>query len=362
MFRLKKKELFFYAGRGLVLFLIIFPSQYLFAGKEGHLHGEQKTSFGPGDNYAHQMSVNLADYPDVMDISKRVFDLPAPLTRNSGNVKISLEAKEVISEIAEGVSYHYWTFNNTVPGPLLRVKQGDVVTLLLHNAKDNSHSHSIDLHAVTGPGGGSGVTEATPGETKTLVFGAKQPGLYIYHCASGNAATHIANGMYGLILVEPKGGLPKVDREFYVMQGELYTHGEMGDVGFQSFAPGKMLHEQPEYIVFNGRTGALTGRGALEVDVGDKVRIFIGNAGVAKILSFHIIGEIFDRVYLEASSSQPQLNVQTTLVPAGGASMVEFIVDYPGNYILVDHALTRIDRGAWGVLKVTGVKNKALFR
>ena len=324
--------------------------------------GATQTNFGPGDSYLHRMSVNTSDYKKIKDISKPVTDLPKPLQRNkSKKVVIILEATEVISNIANGISYHYWTFNNTVPGPFLRVRQGDTVELTLYNDESSSHSHLIDLHAVTGPGGGAAVTDVEPGETKELTFKATTPGLYVYHCAAGNAATHIANGMYGLILVEPTQGLSKVDHEFYVMQGELYTHGRMGKKGFQAFDSRKMIDERPEYIVFNGRTGALVEKGQLTAKVGDKIRIFVGNAGVSKISSFHIIGEIFDRVYPEAALSDPIKNVQTTLVPAGGASMVEFQVDYPGNYVLVDHALTRIDRGAWGILNVTGKKDATLY-
>ncbi|NOQ65192.1 MAG: nitrite reductase, copper-containing [Methyloprofundus sp.] len=325
-------------------------------------HNKQRVNFGPGDHYKHRMAVNPSDYKKVADISHSAADLPKPLNRSRAEkVVINLNASEVISDIAAGISYHYWTFNNTVPGPFLRVREGDTVELNLHNEANSSHDHAIDLHAVTGPGGGLAVTKVEPGETKTLSFKAKTAGLYVYHCANGNAATHIANGMYGLILVEPKQGLAKVDHEFYVMQGELYTHGKLGKKGFQAFDSKKMLDERPEYIIFNGRTGALVGDGELKAKVGDKIRLFIGNAGVSKISSFHIIGEIFDRVYPEASLSSPLRNVQTTLVPAGGASIVEFQVDYPGDYVLVDHALTRVDRGAWGILKVTGKKNKALY-
>jgi len=334
--------------------------------KKEHSSGKHSAmkmaNFGPGDHYQHAMNIHPADFKKVKDISKRASDIPAPLNRSrSKTVKINLEANEVISEIAPGISYHYWTFNNTVPGPFLRVRKGDAVELTLHNDKTSSHAHAIDLHAVTGPGGGKAVTEVDPGETKTLSFKATTPGLYIYHCAAGNPATHIANGMYGMILVEPKKGLSKVDHEFYVMQGELYTQGRIGTKGFQKFASAKMIDERPEYIIFNGRTGALTGAGQLNTKVGDKVRIFIGNAGVAKTSSFHIIGEIFDRIYPEAALNNSHRNVQTTLVPAGGASMVEFKVDYPGNYVLVDHALARTDRGAWGLLNVTGQKNDALY-
>jgi nitrite reductase (NO-forming) len=322
-----------------------------------------RPNFGPGDHYLHQMSVNLSDYRHLSDIRHKAEDIPHALFhRRPKTHHIKLNATEVIAPIAKEIPYHYWTFNNTVPGPMLRVIQGDKIELTLHNDSSSSHSHSIDLHAVTGPGGGAQITEVDPGETRTMLFTAKQPGLYIYHCASGNAPTHIANGMYGLILVEPKGGLPKVDKEFYIVQGEIYTHGEIGKKGFQAFSAKKMINEKPEYIVFNGRPGALTGTGTLTAKVGEKVRLFIGNAGVSKISSFHIIGEIFDKVYPEASTGTPLANVQTTLVPAGGASIIELTLDYPGNYALVDHALTRVDRGAWGILSVTGHKDDDLYQ
>ncbi len=348
----------------LITYSMALPIQASESSKHNSLRHSEKqiTHFGPGDNYLHSMKVKPADYKKIKDISKSPSDLPKPLNRNqSKKVVINLEVTEVISNIAEGISYHYWTFNETVPGPFLRVRQGDSVELNLHNDKNSSHSHSIDLHAVTGPGGGAAVTKVEAGETKTLRFKASTAGLYVYHCSSGNAATHIANGLYGLILVEPPQGLSKVDHEYYVMQGELYTQGRIGKKGFQKFNSQKMIDERPEYIIFNGKTGALVKEGQLNAKVGDKIRIFVGNAGVAKVLSFHIIGEIFDKVFPEAAISNPLKNVQTTLVPAGGASMVEFKVDYPGNYVLVDHALTRIDRGAWGILNVTGPKNNSLY-
>jgi len=330
--------------------------------RSGKHSSKQMTNFGPGDHYQHEMSINISEYKKIKDISRQASDLPKPLNRNqTKTVKIQLEAVEVISKIGPNILYHYWTFNETVPGPFLRVREGDTVELSLHNDQSSSHSHAIDLHAVTGPGGGKAVTEVKPGETKTLTFKATTAGLFIYHCAAGNPATHIANGMYGMILVEPKQGLAKVDHEYYIMQGELYTHGRLGKKGYQKFNSRKMIDERPEYIVFNGRTGALAGDGQLNAKVGDKIRLFVGNAGVAKISSFHVIGEIFDKVYPEAAISNPHKNVQTTLVPAGGATMVEFKVDYPGNYVLVDHALTRVDRGAWGILNVTGQKNDALY-
>jgi nitrite reductase (NO-forming) len=277
-----------------------------------------------------------------------------------GEAEINIIAKEVIAEMADGVTFNYWTFDGTVPGPFLKVKEGDIVNLTLTNDKTSLHHHSIDLHAVTGPGGGAAATIVEPGQSKTIKFKALNPGIFIYHCAHPNVANHMAHGMYGLILVEPKKKMPTVDKEFYIVQGEFYSSGSLGRKGLQIFDAEAMLDGKPQYIVFNGRTGAVTKN--MEAKVGDTVRIYVGNGGVNLISNFHVIGEIFDKVYREGDLiSEPAKSVQTTLVPAGGAVAVEFKVDYPGNYILVDHALSRLDRGAWGVLKVTGEVDPKIF-
>jgi nitrite reductase (NO-forming) len=304
---------------------------------------------------------NFKNFEKVKDIARDPNNIPTPLNRNySTTVKIELTAKEVISEIAPGVYQNYWTFDSQVPGPFLRVREGDTVELTLHNDPTSLHAHSIDLHAVTGPGGGAVSTMVEPGESKTFTFKALHPGIFVYHCAHANVAVHMSHGMYGMILVEPKQGLEKVDHEYYVMQGELYTTGALGKKGLQIFDTEAEMAGNPQYIVFNGRTGALTQN--MTAKTGEKIRIFFGNGGVNLISSFHLIGEIFDKVYREGDlKSSPAQSVQTTLVPAGGATMVELKLDVPGNYILVDHALSRMDRGAWGILKVTGEKNTDIF-
>lgn len=298
----------------------------------------------------------------VKDIAYDPNDVPPPISRKEPiTIDIKMTAKEVIGEMAPGVLFNYWTFDGTVPGPFLRVREGDTVNLTLTNDSTSLHHHSIDLHAVTGPGGGATVTNVVPGESKTLTFKALNPGLYVYHCAYPNVATHMTHGMYGLILVEPEEGLPAVDKEFYIMQGEFYSKGGLGNKGIQLFDAYGMLNGKPEYIVFNGRTGGTVGN--MKAKVGEKVRLFVGNGGVNLISSFHVIGEIFDRVYPEAAiGSEPYTNVQTTLVPAGGASIVEFGLEVPGKNILVDHALSRLDRGAWGTLDVAGPENPDVFR
>lgn len=297
----------------------------------------------------------------VSDIARNPSDIPPPIQRTeAATVAIDLVAKEVISQIAPGVYFNYWTFDGTVPGPFLRVREGDTVVLTLRNDKTSLHHHSIDLHAVTGPGGGAAATMVAPGESKTITFKAAHPGLFVYHCAYTNVANHMAHGMYGLILVEPKQGMPAVDKELYVMQGELYTAGGLGRQGLQIDDTQAMLDGKPQYIVFNGRTGALTEN--LHGMVGERVRMYVGNGGVNLISSFHLIGEVFDRVFREGDLlSTPARSVQTTLIPAGGATVVDFELNVAGNYVFVDHALSRMDRGAWGVIKVSGDSQPGYF-
>jgi len=288
--------------------------------------------------------------------------VPSAITRNeAATVVVNLETVEKQGRLADGVEYEFWTFNGTVPGPMIRVREGDTVELTLKNSSTSMHAHNIDLHAVTGPGGGAASTNVTPGQEATFQFKALNPGLYIYHCATTPVPDHIANGMYGLILVEPKGGLPKVDREFYVVQGDFYTQGGSGEQGLQAYSRAKRLAEEPGYVVFNGSVGALTGDNALKARVEETVRIYFGVGGPNLISSFHVIGEIFDTVYPEAAS-EPVHNVQTTLVPPGGATIVEFKLEVPGNYILVDHAISRIEKGAVGILVVEGAEAPEIYQ
>ena len=249
-----------------------------------------------------------------------------PITRTEpAYVKFDLETTKVTAQMADGVAYEYWTFNNTVPGPMLRVREGDTVEIDLSNAADAGMSHSIDLHAVNGPGGGASVMQIPAGENGSFKFEALTPGVYVYHCATPMVAEHIASGMYGLIVVEPKAGLPRVDQEFYLMEGDFYLQGQRGDEGLRAFDLNKMLDERPDYVLFNGGVGSLTGTNAFTASVGQSVRIFFGVGGPNLTSSFHVIGTIFDRVYPEGSlTSPPETNVQTTNVSAGGATMVEF--------------------------------------
>jgi len=306
----------------------------------------------------------VAQAEAATSIVKNPTDLPGTVgDRNAQTVDLELTAQELEGQLTDGTTFTYWTFNGTVPGPFVRVRVGDTVNVTLANAEDSMMNHSVDFHAVTGPGGGAVATQTAPGDETSFTFQAMKPGLYVYHCATPMVAQHIANGMYGLILVEPEGGLPEVDKEFYVMQGEIYPVQDHGQSGKLSFSVDKMLDESPEYFVFNGAVGALTKQAPMRAEVGDTVRIFFGVGGPNRPSSFHVIGEIFDRVYDEASlTSEPKADVQTTLVPAGGATMVEFTLDVPGEYILVDHALSRMERGLVGHLHAEGEPQPRIFQ
>lgn len=313
--------------------------------------------------HAHTV-VRHAKSDGVASIVRDPIDLPPPIgARGPQRVKVDLETTEIIGQLADGATYRYWTFNNKVPGPFVRVRVGDTVEVRLKNHDDSAMMHNVDFHAVTGPGGGAKATDAGAGETRSFEFTATNPGLYVYHCAVPMAAQHVANGMYGLILVEPAGGLPKVDREFYVMQGEIYTEQRFGSQGLLTESHEKLMNERPEYFVFNGAAGALAKDKPLKARVGETIRIYFGVGGPNYTSSFHVIGEIFDRVYnLGSLTSRPLNDVQTVTVPPGGAAVVDFKVEVPGKYMLVDHALARVERGLVGILEVTGPDNPDIFK
>jgi nitrite reductase (NO-forming) len=302
-------------------------------------------------------------FPEVTAILTHAPKAAPPTNRKKpARVKVDLETKEVTMRLADGVEYNFWTFGGSVPGPMIRIRVGDFVEFNLHNHPTSKMPHNIDLHAVTGQGGGAEGSMTVPGHSSKFSFRALNPGLYIYHCATAPVGMHIANGMYGLIYIEPEKPLSPVDKEFYFVQSDFYTKGKFGEKGLQPFDMDKAIKEQPEYIVFNGAAGSMTGDNVLKASVGEKVRIFFGVGGPNIASNFHIIGEIFDRVYPEGGTKLFQENVQTTIVPPGGSAIVEFKIDIPSTYLLVDHAIFRtFNKGALGMLKVDGSKDPMIY-
>jgi len=306
--------------------------------------------------------VDIAELP-VVDAKLGYAPSAAPPIRRDypALVDVELISTEETREIADGVDYTFWTFNGSVPGPMIRVRQGDAVRLNFKNSHESAMPHNIDLHAVTGTGGGAEATLTMPGHETGVTFRALNAGVYIYHCATAPVGMHIGNGMYGLIVVEPQEGLPAVDREYYVVQGDFYTPGDFGEKGHQPFDMQRAIAEDPSYVLFNGRAGAIAGENALHAEVGETIRLFVGNGGPNLVSSFHVIGEIFDRVYVEGGSMINE-NVQTTLVPAGGSAMVEFSAEVPSTLNLVDHSIFRtFNKGALGQIVVTGAEDPEIY-
>jgi nitrite reductase (NO-forming) len=300
--------------------------------------------------------------PDI----KAVLTTPPMVPPATGRTKparviVELDVVEKEMPISEGVTYTFWTFGGTVPGSFIRIRQGDTVVFHLRNMPDSKMPHNIDLHGVTGPGGGAASSFTAPGHVSRFTFKALNAGLYVYHCATAPVGMHVANGMYGLILVEPPEGMPKVDKEYYVMQGDFYTAGNYREKGHQAFDMQKGIDENPTYVLFNGSEGALTGDKALQAKVGETVRLYVGNGGPNLVSSFHVIGEIFDKVWFEGGT-RFQENVQTTLIPAGGAAIMDFHLEVPGSYVLVDHSIFRaFNKGALAILKAEGPENKEIY-
>jgi nitrite reductase (NO-forming) len=312
--------------------------------------GSLKGDFGPPQG--EPINAVLTDPPMV----------PPPTGRHApAKVIVELDVVEKEMPISEGVTYTFWTFGGTVPGKFIRVRQGDTVVFHLRNMPDSKMPHNIDLHGVTGPGGGAASSFTAPGHVSRFTFKALNAGLFVYHCATAPVGMHIANGMYGLILIEPPEGLPPVDHEYYVMQSDFYTTGKYREKGHQPFDMQKAIDENPTYVLFNGREGALTGDNALKAKVGETVRLYVGNGGPNLVSSFHVIGEIFDKVWLEGGT-RFQENVQTTLIPSGGAAIMQFHLEVPGSYVMVDHSIFRaFNKGAIAILKADGPENKAIY-
>ncbi|WP_073096789.1 copper-containing nitrite reductase [Cyclobacterium lianum] len=349
-------EIKIYSKNGLKYLFILLMGSILLSCNGGKLEHQNYFS-SSADKYA-----NIKIFGEEQAVLTSPPLVPPPVgNRPAKKLYMEMEIIEKEAEMADGVSYLYWTFGGTVPGSFVRTRVGDLVEFKIKNHPDNKLPHNIDLHAVTGQGGGAEASFVAPGQEKTFSFKVINPGLYVYHCATAPVGMHIANGMYGLILVEPEGGLPPVDKEFYVMQGDFYTDGKFGQPGLQPFNMQKAIDENPDYVVFNGSVNGLNGENALAANTGESIRIFFGNGGPNLASSFHVIGEIFDKVYVEGGS-QINANVQTTLVPAGGAAILEFVADVPSNLVLVDHSIFRaFNKGALGVLAVSGEENPQVF-
>lgn len=314
----------------------------------------------------------LADstYPREEAILALAPQVPPPLQRkHSARVVANLLVKDKAMAVSGNRKYNFWPFGFMdqggemklgVPGPMIRARVGDILEVNFTNLDSSGMAHNVDFHCVHGPGGGSPCLFAEQDETKTGLFLLSAPGLYIYHCSAAPIPIHINNGMFGLVLVEPTEGLPPVDKEFYIVQHELYAQADAETGDYETDYDGG-VSESPKHVLFNGREGCLVEKPMI-VNQGERVRLFFGNAGPNLISSLHVIGVIFDKVYREGDMlSQPGRSIQTTIVPAGGAVVVEFELQVPGTYTMLDHAIFRIDKGAVAMLKCKGLPRPDLY-
>ncbi|HIG34323.1 MAG TPA: nitrite reductase, copper-containing [Candidatus Poseidoniales archaeon] len=332
--------------------------------RAGGMTGNIIVGTGQGWSESVEAQIGPALDVDTDDIARDPLDVPPPTGRSEvSEVHIYMEAVEVVAQIEEGTTFTYWTYNGTVPGPMFRARVGDTVFVHFSNHEDSTMHHNVDFHAVTGQGGGAAATESAPGTTSTFSFKAMHPGLFVYHCATPDIPTHISKGMYGMIMIEPENPLPTVDKEIYIMQGDIYTKWRPGSAGHQEFDDNALFDEMPTYVVFNGKFATFTGESTIEAEVGETMRIYFGVGGPNTVSSFHLIGEIFDSVYnLGDLVSAPLQSVQTVLVAPGGAVVVDVTFDVPANYILVDHSLTRaFHKGAVGIISVTGSEDPTII-
>ncbi len=299
-------------------------------------------------------------------ISADPVNIPPQIKRTRPRtVEIEIEAVELIGELEDGTKFTYMTFGGQVPGPMIRVRQGDTVILTLSSASENAMLHNIDLHAVYGTGGGADATFVTPGSSQTIKFKALYPGAFTYHCAVPAMDQHISSGMYGIILVEPEEGLSQVDHEFYIGQNEVYIQGSAGDQGLQDFDFAKMEREDADYVLMNGKKGAITenGYGAMKVKKGETARLFFVNGGPNLSSSLHPIGNVFTKAWRDgAIASQPERYVQTMAVPPGSCGIFELDFPVPSTIHLVDHALSRVEyKGMGADIVVEGEPDKEIF-
>jgi len=291
-------------------------------------------------------------------------EVPPPITRHHpARVVVNIKSNVQHLPVDEINTYEFWTFDGHVPGPFIRARVGDVLEIHLKNEDESGMLHNIDLHCVIGPGGGAPILTAETGTTKRGCFKLLYPGLFIYHCAVDPIPVHVGNGMYGMILVEPTNGLPPVDKEFYVQQSEVYATEDPDNPKSKELVLSydDLLNEKPRFVMFNGKANRHVDE-PLTASTKDRIRIFFGNAGPNLSSSFHVIGTVLDKVYREGDLiSTPSNGVHVTGVPAGGTSCVEFVVPVPGTYTILDHALSRIEKGCVAFINVTGDQQPGIY-
>ncbi|MGH2485343.1 MAG: multicopper oxidase domain-containing protein [Ktedonobacterales bacterium] len=327
----------------LALVVVSFLCLSLIVALMGNARVVTQTSAATGGSASNAATVNVArgSVP-----AHQTYNAQPPVAAQGDTVSVRLVAKQAVISIAPDVAYHAWTFNGTVPGPIIRVRQGQTINFTLTN--EDQMPHSIDFHAAQTPWN-LNYQPVAPGKSFSFSFKANYPGAFLYHCGTSPAMFHIANGMYGAIIVDPAAGWSPA-REFVLVQSEFYTR-QAAD-GTYSLDATKMMRITPDYVVFNGYASQYQ-NAPLQARANQKIRIFIVNAGPSQFSAFPVIGAIFSDVYVDGNPANHTVGDQTITVPPGGGSVVELTLPDPGQYPVVTHSFAGASMGALGIINVT---------
>ena len=277
----------------------------------------------------------------------QTYNATAPSTLAGGVVNVTLTVKELMVSIAPNVAYHAWTFNGTVPGPVIRVRQGQTINFTLVN--DGTMPHSIDFHAAQTPWDVN-YQPVPQGKSFSFTWKANYPGVFMYHCGTPPAMYHMANGMYGAIIVDPANGWAPAAQEYVLVQSEFYT--KQTPDGTYIIDGNKLMAGQPDYGTFNGYADQYKSA-PLTAKAGQKIRLFIVNAGPSRFSAFHVIGAIFSDVYPDGNPANHTVGDQTLTIPPGGGVVAELTIPEAGKYPFVTHSFMDASIGATGVISVT---------
>lgn len=289
---------------------------------------------------------------------KNLNQKPIPLNiERVGEHEVNIEMTSQITdiEITKGNMYKAWTFNGEAPGPVIVVNEGDIINFTLKNM-DPSIPHSMDFHAVHASPSKDFI-DVMPNESGSFSYPANNPGVFMYHCGTKPVLAHIANGMHGTIIVKPKNGYPtdaEIDREFVIVQNEWYKYNDIND--FTNGVPSNVVFSAKALkegdLNTNGTVGSLVNTPLL-AKVGDKIRIYVNNVGPNEVSSFHVVGTVFENVYIDGNPFNLMRGLQTVMLPASGGAVVEFTVTKEGSYPIVTHQFNHANKGGVGILKVT---------
>jgi nitrite reductase (NO-forming) len=314
----------------------------------GHAAAAHNTAL-PLDSFAGV----VPDNADKLAAAHRATDAVLPPVPASDLVNVHMTLKDMVVEVAPGVKYNTWAFDgHGAPGPVVHVRQGQTVEMTLTNG--GSIPHSIDFHAARiAPN--VAFTDVAPGDSFTFRFKADDPGVYMYHCGTKPVLAHIANGMYGAIVVDPAKPLPKADREYVLVASEWYMDGD-GIAKPASLNMDKARAMAPDWTTFNGYANQYVTH-PLTAKSGENVRFYVVAAGPTLETAFHVVGTIFNRAWVNADvTNPPQNGVQTVSVPPGGGGVFDVRIDKPGLYPFVSHAFAHVDLGQVGLLQVGQVE------